>query len=83
MNADINIDNTISGSASARLLGLKVEYAAEVYSIQHYEIKFVSDLWQVDGFLRFFTNKTDHHDITETLVKVALIIMLAKNITLI
>ena len=83
MNVDINIDNTISGSVSARLLGLKVEYAAEVYSIQHYEIKCVSDLWQVGGFLRFSTNITDHHDITETLVKVALIIMLAKNITLI
>ena len=25
----------------------------EVYSIQHYVIKFVSDLWQVGGFLRF------------------------------
>ena len=24
----------------------------EVYSIQHYVIKFVSDLWQVTGFLR-------------------------------
>jgi hypothetical protein len=24
----------------------------EVYSIQHYVIKFVSDLWQVDGFLQ-------------------------------
>jgi len=24
----------------------------EVYSIQHYVIKFVSDLWQIDGFLR-------------------------------
>jgi hypothetical protein len=24
----------------------------EVYSIQRYVIKFVSDLWQVDGFLR-------------------------------
>ena len=23
----------------------------EVYSIQHYMIKFVSDLWQVSGFL--------------------------------
>jgi hypothetical protein len=23
-----------------------------VYSIQHYEIKFVSELWQVGGFLR-------------------------------
>jgi hypothetical protein len=25
----------------------------EVYSIQHYVIKFVSDLWQVVGFLQF------------------------------
>jgi len=24
----------------------------KVYSIQHYVIKFVSDLWQVSGFLR-------------------------------
>jgi len=24
----------------------------EMYSIQHYVIKFVSDLWQVGGFLR-------------------------------
>jgi len=24
----------------------------EVYSIQHYMIKFVSDLWQVGGYLR-------------------------------
>ena len=24
----------------------------EVYSIQHYVIKFVSDMWQVGGFLR-------------------------------
>jgi hypothetical protein len=26
--------------------------SGEVYSIQHYEIKFASDLWQVGGFLR-------------------------------
>ena len=25
----------------------------EMYSIQHYVIKFVSDLWQVGGFLRY------------------------------
>jgi hypothetical protein len=40
----------------------------EVYSIQHYVIKFVS------GFLCTpvsSTNKTDHHDITEILLKVA------------
>ena len=40
------------------------------------EIKFVSDLWQVGGFLRVLRfplpNKTDHHDITEILLKVAL-----------
>ena len=27
-------------------------HSDEVYSIQHYVIKFVSDLWQVGGFLR-------------------------------
>jgi hypothetical protein len=43
----------------------------------------VSCVDNATGFLRFSTNITDHHDITETLVKVALIIMLAKNITLI
>jgi hypothetical protein len=36
-------------------------------------IKFVSDLWQVGGFLRFPSpKKTDCHDITEILLKVAL-----------
>jgi hypothetical protein len=39
-------------------------------------IKFVSDLWQVSGFLHVLrfssTNKTGHHDITKILVKVAL-----------
>ena len=38
--------------------------------------KFVSDLRQVGGLLRVLTvsstNKTDHHDITEILLKVAL-----------
>ena len=40
-----------------------------------YMIKFVKDLWQVSGFLLgtpvSSTNKTDHHDITEILLKVA------------
>jgi hypothetical protein len=36
----------------------------EVYSIQHYVIKFVNDLQQVGGFLRVLHNKTDHHDIS-------------------
>jgi len=45
----------------------------EVYSIQHYVRKFVSDLWQVGGFLRFPPPiKTDRHDVTEILLKVAL-----------
>ena len=48
----------------------------EVYSIQHYVIKFVSDLGQFGGFLRtpiYSTNKTDRHDIIEILLlKVAL-----------
>jgi hypothetical protein len=45
----------------------------EVYSIQHYVIKFVSDLRQVGDFhLVSATNKTDSHDITEILLKVAL-----------
>ena len=41
---------------------------AEVYTIQHH-VKFVSDLRQVGGFLRFpQTNKTDRLDITEILL---------------
>ena len=45
--------------------------------VQHYMIKFVSDWRQVGGFLRvlrfvFSTNKTDSHDITEILLKLAL-----------
>jgi hypothetical protein len=44
----------------------------EVYSIQNYVIKFVSDLLQVCGFFRVLNNKTDCHDITEILLKVAL-----------
>ena len=30
-----------------------VSLNGEMYSIQHYMIKFVSDLWQAGGFLRF------------------------------
>ena len=48
----------------------------EVYSIQIYVIKFVSDLQQVGGFFPgtpvSSTNKTDHNDIAEILLKVAL-----------
>jgi uncharacterized membrane protein affecting hemolysin expression len=49
---------------------------SEVYSIQHYVIKFVSDLRQVSGFLRVTlissTNKTERNDTTEISLKVAL-----------
>ena len=45
----------------------------EVYSMQHYVMKFVSDLREIGGFLQVsFTNEIDHHDITEILLKVAL-----------
>ena len=48
----------------------------EVYSIQHYVIKFVSDLQQAEGFTPgtpvSSTNKTDRHDTAEILLKVAL-----------
>ena len=48
----------------------------KVYSIQHYVTKLVSDLQQVSGFLWVlpisYAIKTDRHDITEILLKVAL-----------
>ena len=50
----------------------------EVYSIQHYAIYFVSDIWQFYGCSRvpgtpvFSNNKTDLHNITEILLIVAL-----------
>ena len=47
-----------------------------LYSIQHYVIKFVSDLRQVGGFLQVLRCppliKTDRHDIAEILLEVAL-----------
>ena len=47
----------------------------EVYSIQHYVIKFVIDLRQVGSFFPgtpvSCTNKTDRHDIPEIMLKVA------------
>ena len=50
----------------------------EVYSIQHYVIKFVSDLWQVGGFLRVlqFSPPTKQiatiYNVIEILLKMAL-----------
>jgi hypothetical protein len=55
----------------------------DVYSIQHYVIKFVSDWRQVGGFLRTpvsSTNKTDSHNITEIVLKVALNIIIKLNL---
>ena len=64
------------------VVGFKTTYAivssnptnGKVYSIQHYVIKFVSDLRQVfsPGTPVSSTNKTDHHDITEILLKLTL-----------
>ena len=51
-----------------------------VYSIQHYVKKFVSDLQQVTGFLPgtpvSSTNKTEHHELAEILLKVPLNIII-------
>ena len=44
----------------------------EVYSIQLYVIKFVSDLQQVSDFPVSSTNKTNSYNIAEILLKVAL-----------
>ena len=52
------------------------EFECEVYSIQHYVIKFVSDLRQVDGFLRVLRFplqiKLTAMNIAEILLKVTL-----------
>jgi len=37
--------------STAKFMGSNPVYG-EMYSIQHYVIKFVGDLWQVGGFLR-------------------------------
>ena len=47
----------------------------EMYSIQHFVKKLISDLrrqWVSPGTPVSSTNKTDNHDITEILLKVAL-----------
>ena len=49
----------------------------QVYSIQHYVIKFIRELRQVGGWFSLgtsvsSTNKTDRYDKTEILLKVAL-----------
>ena len=51
--------------------------SGEVHSIQHYMIKFVSDLPQVGGFFPdypvYSTNKTDNHDMSDISLNVSLI----------
>ena len=57
----------------------------EVYSIQQYVIKFVSNLRQIgfpQGTPVSSTNKTDHHDKTEILFKVAFSTISSTNISL-
>ena len=48
--------------------------------VQHYVIKFVSDLRHVGGTPVSSTNKTDCHDITEILLKLALSTIKQANI---
>jgi hypothetical protein len=62
------------------VIGFTTTYAINVYhhwrGVQHYVIKFVSDLRQVGGFFPGTpispTNKTGRHDITDILLNVAL-----------
>jgi hypothetical protein len=77
------------GGHDRMVVGFTINYASSAYhhwccefesrsgrGVQHYVIKFISDLRQVDGFLRVFrfppSSKTDRHDITEILLKVAI-----------
>jgi hypothetical protein len=76
------VDSNLRGFGKKKIFSCvpccyELEYrSGEVYSIKHYVIKFVSDLRQVGSFLLgtpvSSTNKTDCHDITEILLKVAL-----------
>ena len=63
-----------SVSFTTNIVGSNPDHA-EVYSIQHYVIKFVIDLLQVNGFPMYYGvlhRKTDRHNITEMSFKVAL-----------
>ena len=61
---------TFNRCLSPLKLWVRIPDSDDVCSKQHYVMKFVSDLRQVDGFPSgipvTFTNKTDRHDITET-----------------
>jgi hypothetical protein len=58
--------NCVIGAYTTKVVNSK-PFHGEVYSIQHYVIKFVNDLRQVSS-----TDKTDRHKMTEILLKVAL-----------
>jgi len=74
-------DHMVVGITSTYAISAHHHWCCEFESrsgkgVQQYVIKFVSDLWQVGGFLWFppvsLTNKTDRHDITVILLKVTL-----------
>ena len=88
MLAEVTLKLTKSRRGRDRMVvGFTTTYAISAYhhwcefesrsgrGVQHYVIKFVSELRQVGGFLRVLrfssTNKTDRHDITEILLKMA------------
>ena len=67
-------DRMIAGFTTTYAISAYYHWCCEFESrsgrgVQHYVIKFVSDLW---FSLVSSTNKTDRHDITEILLKVAL-----------
>jgi hypothetical protein len=64
---------TTTYAISAYHHGCEVESRSR-RGVQHYVIKFVGDLRQVvfSGYSVSSTNKTERHDITEILLKVAL-----------
>jgi hypothetical protein len=71
------IEMSLPGIWHYSLISVEFEsLSGEVYSIQLYVIKFVSDLQQVDGFFPdtpvSSTNKIWYHNITKILLKVAL-----------
>ena len=69
-------DRIVVGFTTNCTISAYHHYMCEVYSMQHYVIKFVSELRQVGDFLRVLwfppPMKTDRHDIAEILLKVRL-----------
>ena len=70
----VRFTNVKSLPSTTKVLNSKPAHGM-VYLIQHYVTKFVSDLRQVCGWLRYScssSNKIDRNDITEIFLKVAL-----------